>query len=60
MMKTQIILTILIWYIQPLNASLFIEAIYKTAAISRNYSLETLQKEQISNFTSIFTKWHIG
>jgi TatD DNase family protein len=39
---------------------LSIEAIYKTVAMSRNYSLETLQKEQITNFKTIFTKWHIG
>ena len=39
---------------------LSIETIYKTVAISRNYSLETLQKEQITNFKTIFTKWHIG
>jgi TatD DNase family protein len=42
------------------SSILSIEAIYKTVAISRNYSLETLQKKQITNFTSIFTKWHIG
>ncbi len=39
---------------------LSIETIYKTVSISRNYSLETLQKEQITNFKTIFTKWHIG
>lgn len=39
---------------------LSIETIYKTVAMSRNYSLETLQKEQITNFKTIFTKWHIG
>ena len=42
------------------SSILSIEAIYKTVAISRNYSLETLQKEQITNFKTIFTKWHIG
>ena len=42
------------------TSSFSIEAIYKTVAISRNYSLETLQKEQITNFKTIFTKWHIG
>ena len=39
---------------------LSIETIYKTVSISRNYSLETLQKVQITNFKTIFTKWHIG
>lgn len=42
------------------SSILSIEAIYKTVANSRNYSLETLQKEQITNFKTIFTKWHIG
>ena len=42
------------------TSSFSIEAIYKTVAMSRNYSLETLQKEQITNFKTIFTKWHIG
>ena len=42
------------------TSSFSIETIYKTVAISRNYSLETLQKEQITNFKTIFTKWHIG
>ena len=42
------------------SSILSIETIYKTVSISRNYSLETLQKEQITNFKTIFTKWHIG
>ena len=42
------------------TSSFSIETIYKTVAMSRNYSLETLQKEQITNFKTIFTKWHIG
>jgi len=37
-----------------------IETIYKTVAELRNQSKESLQKEQISNFERIFTKWQIG
>ena len=37
-----------------------IETIYKTVAEIRNQSKESLQKEQISNFERIFTKWQIG
>ena len=37
-----------------------IETIYKTVAEIRNQSIESLQKEQISNFERIFTKWQIG
>ena len=37
-----------------------IETIYKTIAEVRNQSINSLQKEQISNFERIFTKWQIG
>jgi TatD DNase family protein len=48
------------FFLETDTSSFSIEVIYKTVALSRNYSCETLQKEQITNFTSIFTKWHIG
>ena len=37
-----------------------IEMIYKTVAEVRNQSIESIQKEQITNFERIFTKWQIG
>jgi TatD DNase family protein len=37
-----------------------IEMIYKTVAEIRNQSIESIQKEQITNFERIFTKWQIG
>ncbi len=37
-----------------------IETIYKTVAELRNQSINSLQKEQITNFERIFTKWQIG
>jgi TatD DNase family protein len=43
------------------DTSIFsIETIYKTVAILRNQSINSLQKEQITNFERIFTKWQIG
>lgn len=42
------------------TSSFSIETIYKTVAEYRNQSIATFQKEQISNFERIFTKWQIG
>jgi TatD DNase family protein len=42
------------------TSTLSIEKIYKTVAILRNQSINSLQKEQITNFERIFTKWQIG
>jgi TatD DNase family protein len=42
------------------TSRLSIETIYKTVAEIRNQSIESIQKEQITNFERIFTKWQIG
>jgi TatD DNase family protein len=42
------------------TSRLSIETIYKTVAEIRNQSINSLQKEQITNFERIFTKWQIG
>jgi TatD DNase family protein len=42
------------------TSTLSIETIYKTVAELRNQSINSLQKEQITNFERIFTKWQIG
>jgi TatD DNase family protein len=42
------------------TSTLSIETIYKTVAEIRNQSINSLQKEQITNFERIFTKWQIG
>ena len=42
------------------TSTLSIEKIYKTVAEIRNQSINSLQKEQITNFERIFTKWQIG
>jgi TatD DNase family protein len=48
-------------YLLETDTSTFqIEAIYKSVGQLRNQSLESLQKEQLTNFTRIFTKWQIG
>ena len=48
-------------YLLETDTSTFsIEAIYKKVSELRNQSLETIQNEQLTNFTRIFTKWQIG
>jgi TatD DNase family protein len=48
-------------YLLETDTSTFsIEAIYKEVSELRNQSLETIQNEQLTNFTRIFTKWQIG
>ena len=42
------------------TSTLSIETIFKTVAELRNQSINSLQKEQITNFERIFTKWQIG
>jgi TatD DNase family protein len=42
------------------TSTLSIETIYKTIAELRNQLKDSLQKEQITNFERIFTKWQIG
>ena len=42
------------------TSTLSIKTIYKTVAEIRNQSINSLQKEQITNFERIFTKWQIG
>lgn len=42
------------------TTTLSIETIYKTVAELRNQLIDSLQKEQITNFERIFTKWQIG
>jgi TatD DNase family protein len=43
------------------DTSIFsIETIYKTVAELRYQSINSLQKEQITNFERIYTKWQIG
>ena len=42
------------------TSTLSIKTIYKTVAEVRNQSINSLQKEQITNFERIFTKWQIG
>jgi TatD DNase family protein len=42
------------------TSTLSIEKIYKTVAELRYQSINSLQKEQITNFERIYTKWQIG
>lgn len=45
------------FFLETDTSSFSIETIYKCVSWERNESIEMVQKEQITNFTRIFTKW---
>jgi TatD DNase family protein len=48
------------YLIETDNSIFSIEMMYHRIAAIINIPIDELQKEQMANFTSIFTKWHIG
>jgi len=48
------------YLIETDNSTFSIEMMYHRIAGIINIPIDELQKEQMANFTSIFTKWHIG
>jgi TatD DNase family protein len=48
------------YLIETDNSIFSIEMMYHLIAMIRKIPTDELQKEQMANFTSIFTKWHIG
>jgi len=48
------------YLIETDNSTFSIETMYHLIAMIRKIPTDELKKEQMANFTSIFTKWHIG